>query len=496
MTEERTNAFQDSQNTIHDPDLYTRRELPISHDRAVPMATMDAGSGVPKPRDPLLSTWKELACLYCKDVEFILEDLEQLSGCELWLSRLNEVKEQFRESVYTRLRTHIEGLLHNHIEKLTPPVTAPPEAGDSDGIPHPPDSKSIPINTSSVATSQTKAVPPVQETSAVIESTVEPTEPDRTPVPPAVFKLTDDWWDGHGRIPNAFVRSAMFTAVRTSSRRLQSEAVASLSNIEIRVTGPQLTQPDLDVWMIAVWLARNDGVVRVNRRAFLENLDRSTGSSDRDWLINSLKRQHACYIEVSLNGQPRFTGHLLKSLKFQQRPQKPFDPNVREIELELDPSIITLFHDGSTNIKFSARSELRSDPLANWLLGFYASHGEPYAIKVDTIQKLCGASGSVGTFRRRLTDALLALEEGRYFGSARIVTGKVLVDRAVQPIDHEREPESEKESQTRRRKAHQSQKPLHNRNQRKKRSERTLRQRFVRMWCRIRMIFQTVSRHR
>ena len=492
MTEKRTNASYDSGDTTRAADHHTRREPPAAHDSAAPIATMDAVSAVPKPYDPLLSGWKELAWLYCKDAEFILEDLEQISGCELWLARLIEVREQFRESVYTRLRVHIEGLLYSHREKQTQPAVAPSAAGIADDVQHSSDSRSNSVDTSNVAALQSEAMTPAGDTPAVVESTQPPGESDSTPAPPAVFTLSD-WWDGHGSVPDVFVRSALFAAVRTSTRRLQNATVASLSNIEIVVTGPQLTQPDLDVWMTAASLARHDGMARVNRRAFLEHLDRATGSSDRDWLIKSLKRQRECYIEVSLNEQPRFKGHLLKSLKLQKRLQKNCEPNTHEIELEFEPSIVTLFQDGSTNIKISARSDLRSDPLANWLLGFYSSHGEPYAIKVETIQKLCGVSGSISSFRRRLIDALLTLEERRHLGSARIANGKVLVNRTVGPTHVEQESKDEKEPQTPRRKAGHSWKPPYKRNLPNRRWARTVRRRLARMWRRLRMALQAVS---
>jgi hypothetical protein len=444
MTEKRTSSFHE----YHADDA----GVPDTTGAAPENSQGDEGPVAPRSRDVLTpAEWKKVCWFFDVNVESILEEFEQRSQCEWWLSWLNR-SDALPDAVRDKLRAHLQILLSE--DGLRPLQADHPSVaiGSSEAGTHVPDPTEIALATADAVMQQ-----PISAPTGAAQSFSEPKQKiaeEKNPSEPAclcVFRLDEDWWDGSGGVPNPFARSALFSATRVSSRRLLNQRVASLSNYTIRVTGPQLIQADLEVWMRAVELARHGEPVQINRRAFLERLDRSTGSSDREWLARSLKRLSECHIDVSVNGKPRFAGRLLKSLRIQKRSQQASDLNAREIELDVDPSMATLFRDGTTQIRFSAWTKLRGDPLASWLLGFYLSHEKPFDIKVETLQRLCGANGSLSVFRHRLEDSLLALESGRHLGPASIMQDKVSVTRKVKPIDGQNRFEDQNESQSRRR---------------------------------------------
>jgi hypothetical protein len=66
-----------------------------------------------------------------------------------------------------------------------------------------------------------------------------------------------------------------------------------------------------------------------------------------------------------------------------------------------------MYVEGTTPIHWEQRQQLGSSSLAKWLHGFYASHSDPYAYKVKTLQKLCGSTTKdLRSFRQSLRIAL------------------------------------------------------------------------------------------
>lgn len=207
--------------------------------------------------------------------------------------------------------------------------------------------------------------------------------------------------------PNAVLRSALFAGIQGKHRKAYKRRtlMASINGIEVRFLGIQLDQSDLDVWMEIVHLSRNQMPgfqVVFNANTLLKALCRSTGKNDYEWLKESMSRLGGAFVEITVRGRHTFGNNGF--LKFYR------DEETRKYVVELSEPILQMFMDGYTHISLEQRRQLRRQPLALWLHGFYASHTTPYPIKVETIHRICGSENkSKSGFKRQVVRALNAL---------------------------------------------------------------------------------------
>lgn len=207
--------------------------------------------------------------------------------------------------------------------------------------------------------------------------------------------------------PNAILRSALFAAIQGKTRQYLEEAtLVTLSGYEIKFTGKQLDQADLDVWEQAVHLARCSplgNVCSFRGHAFLKAIGRDTGRRNYEWLHKSLLRLTACAVSIRA-GSRIFAGSLLSSC-FR-------DEETGIYRLRLDPDTLALYAPSDwTQIEWSQREALRGKPLALWLHGFFASHAKPLPVKIETLRDLSGSTTrDLRNFKSALKDAFECLE--------------------------------------------------------------------------------------
>ncbi|WP_210804330.1 plasmid replication initiator TrfA [Ideonella aquatica] len=202
------------------------------------------------------------------------------------------------------------------------------------------------------------------------------------------------WPDSKRGAPNPMLRSALFGAIKRGKRRyLEREAIASYGGVEIIYTGARLDQSDFDVFAGALHLAREQPLgdhVRFTERGFLRLIGRggpdghSIGKSDRDWLRKVLIRLKATAVEIR-NGPHVYVGSLIGDYFRDER--------TGHYVLIISPAMKALFGSSSyTWLDWRIRQALRGHPLAQWVHGFYASHEQPFPIKLQTLHKLCGSA--------------------------------------------------------------------------------------------------------
>lgn len=215
------------------------------------------------------------------------------------------------------------------------------------------------------------------------------------------------WPEPHRGIPNSILRSALFGIVRRGRRSyLNKELIASWHGVVIRYTGMKLDQSDLDVWLLAVHLARHHALgsqIRFSAYAFLDGIGRSRGKQNREWLKTVFTRLTASAVEISV-GNRAYTGSLVHEFFH--------DGDTREYVLTVNPRLAMLFDDGYSLLAWQTRSALRSD-LAKWIHCFVCSHttGTAHRIGLDRILELCGSeSGNIREFRQRVREAMGELE--------------------------------------------------------------------------------------
>jgi len=232
------------------------------------------------------------------------------------------------------------------------------------------------------------------------------------------------WPDDRRGAPNALLRSALFSAGKpTNTRKLFKEhMLAVLGPIQIAYSGPQLYQPELDVWLELVHRCRLRELGTETEfpvRSFLKSLGRSTGKSDYKALVGTFRLLATTLIEVTARdekGRVRgYMGHLVDSLEHNEATGR--------WRVSLNPKIASLFAPTEhTWLHAGARQALGRSFLAKWLHGYFSTHRVPLPISLERLQELSGSSTKqqLRDFRRSVRRALeevavVELADGRGF---------------------------------------------------------------------------------
>lgn len=226
-----------------------------------------------------------------------------------------------------------------------------------------------------------------------------------TPQKPAEIIQLPLWPEPARGVPNSALRGSLFAAIQGKDRRAMQRALLVVQQgIEIRFTGLQLDQADMDVWEQALHLVRQHPLgtrCDFTAHAFLKALDRKTGKSQHEQLKENFARLGGCFVEITHN-RVTYGGSLLELYR---------DEHTNRYRLEVNPKIKALYDAGFTQIDWQQRQRLRRKPLAQWLHGFLASHAEPYPLKIETLMRLSGSRNKqFAGFKRHLKAALNDLQ--------------------------------------------------------------------------------------
>jgi TrfA protein len=224
--------------------------------------------------------------------------------------------------------------------------------------------------------------------------------------------LLPQWPELARGVPNGVLRSALFGAIKKGARRfMDGEKVAALDGIEIRYTGQQLDQGDLDAWENVLHIVRFQQMgerCRFTAYSMLKLLGKTDAGSNRSTLHKRLIRLKANAIEVHQGGRYSYAGSLIDEVYR--------DTETHEYVLILNPNLRALFGtDQFTQVDWSVRRLLSGKPLAQWLHGYYSSHAKPYPLNLSTLIKLSGSrnadASSAGQTMRKALDALTSASE-------------------------------------------------------------------------------------
>ncbi len=232
------------------------------------------------------------------------------------------------------------------------------------------------------------------------------------------------WSESVRGTPNSLLRGALFSAIQSKDRRyMERQLVAAQDGIEIRYTGLQLNQTDLHVWEQVVHWAHPHplgDICHFTAYEFLTALGRSTGGDQYVQLGYEISRLSATDVDISVEGKAYHGSLVIEGVRDEDRDC---------YALQLNPKILALWTAGWTAIDWEQRLKLKRKPLALWLYGFYASHADPYPMKVETYMKLCGSHNKdIYGFTRLLTKAHEDLVEVGAIEDFDIVNGLVCVD--------------------------------------------------------------------
>ncbi len=232
-----------------------------------------------------------------------------------------------------------------------------------------------------------------------------------------------DWPETTRGVPNLCLRSALFGVIQRGRRKaVKGDIIATIKGLDIRYTGWQLDQGDFDVMAQALHLQKHhrdniaENYVRFRIKTFLSAIGRQSGKSGRDWLKDSFRRLTATALEISIEAKNRYlpgkygyAGSLIDEFYY--------DDQEHTYILKINPKLADLFDAGWSQLQWQQRLQLRSD-LAKWLHGFYASHRDPFPIKVITLKHLCGSDCKrLVDFRRGLRMAMQELKKVEAIGA-------------------------------------------------------------------------------
>ena len=242
---------------------------------------------------------------------------------------------------------------------------------------------------------------------AKLASKRKPTPPATVPAPPPAPQMTLDLWPNAMRgVPNAILRSALFSVMKERPA-VTRELLATVENVEIIFTGIRLNQKDLDYFQELLHLQRLQplGVpFKFTAASLLKSMGLGTGKYQYDELKDVIARLGANKTEVRVNKRNVFGRSLIE--KFDR------DEETQEYVVLLSPLLLNMFEEGYTQLDCTQRHALGKNMLAKALHGLYSTHASPYPVKVDTIRKLTGSNTKdLSKFRQQLRAALAALQE-------------------------------------------------------------------------------------
>lgn len=226
----------------------------------------------------------------------------------------------------------------------------------------------------------------------------------KKPAQPKAEQLSLELWPNSVRgVPNAVLRGSLFSVSRTRVTTKKRELLAAVEGIEIRFKGERFNQHDLDLWEMLLHLARLQPLgdrVEFSAYALLKELGRGVSGREHEELKEDISRLLGGVVEITWTETAKtFIGHLVQ--------QAYRDEKTQRYVVIFDQKMLSLYEGGYSLIDWERRKALKSNSLAKWLQGFYASHAQPYAYKVQTIKSLCGsATGRLPDFRRLLRSAL------------------------------------------------------------------------------------------
>jgi len=230
------------------------------------------------------------------------------------------------------------------------------------------------------------------------------------------------WPEEMRACPSCVLRSALFGVVQRGRRKyLKRQIIATWPGTTIRYTGVRLDQADLDVWLTALHLSREQGLgtrVVCSGRAFLRALGRKTGN--KEWLKDSLARLTACAVEITYQTKTYWGSLIEKGCR---------DEGTGQFAILLNPELAALF-DNMTWQEWEIRRGLNRD-LAKWLQGYIASHqaiaNNPHRIGLERLRDLCGSeTGERWRFRQQIREAMQELQAANVVTAWQITTGDAL----------------------------------------------------------------------
>lgn len=219
-----------------------------------------------------------------------------------------------------------------------------------------------------------------------------------------VITLTP-WADDKRAAPNAIFRSALFPALNNKLGRkfLKEQKLYAVGGVEVRFTGEQFDQTDLDVYLEILNFSKGIPLgqpIKFSAYAMLKTLGRATGSANHKWLHSVLIRLRSGTVEL-LTSKARYFGGLIEG-GFK-------DEITKHYEVILNPNYAVLFGFGMWSaIDREQRRSLAKNSTAKALHAYYSTHTGSSLHHYET---LAGVAGLEGKNKTAIKNSLIRAHE-------------------------------------------------------------------------------------
>ncbi len=221
-------------------------------------------------------------------------------------------------------------------------------------------------------------------------------------------KYLPDWHEEQRAMPNEILRSALFNCRNRKQPRLymKDAEIAMIGDGQVIYRGEELRQDDELVWLHLMHLVKRLSLgecVEFTPYAFVKALCWPIKGQSYERLRITLSRMQATAIRIQ---SKRLGCFISVSLITKFRSRNDQNENLSRWQVWVGEEMQLLFdEDFLTRINWEVRKSL-PDGIASKLFGYWASHRQPFPVKVETLHRLCGSEMTIKHFKIELKRAL------------------------------------------------------------------------------------------
>lgn len=230
------------------------------------------------------------------------------------------------------------------------------------------------------------------------------------------------WKDAAVALPNALLRSALFSASSAQREALFEAPIAAQGDVVLTLTGHQLCDYDRRVFAACLNHYRDDrplspedaspAWVTLSFYQFAQDLGGAYGATVHKAIRDSLIRLSAAHLRVRIQRRdiplPRLLDVAFDDGFAGCETQDSALHGSDRVAFRVLESMANLF--GPADWSAVPQPALDYAGLASWLASFYSTHAKPYTLKVSDLYGYAGVTCEPREFRRMLKTALDKLQ--------------------------------------------------------------------------------------
>lgn len=229
------------------------------------------------------------------------------------------------------------------------------------------------------------------------------------------------WREATVALPNALLRSALFSASSLSREALFEAPIAAQGDVVLTLTGHQLCDYDRRVFAACLNhyrderpLSRDEGIqawITLSFYQFAQDLGVAYGVKVHKAIRTSLIRLSAAHLRVRIQRRdiplPRLLDVAFDDGIAEEAPDSALRGSDR-VAFRVLEAMANLF--GPETWSAVPQPALDHAGLTAWLASFYSTHAKPYPLKLLEIYRLSGVTCELREFRRMVKTALGKLQ--------------------------------------------------------------------------------------